>query len=222
MNLFDKNLIEDFASAENDSVVFFHGYGADAQDLFSLSEVIPTSKKLNWYFPNGPLSIPIGMGWTGHAWWQIPIERYQQQSGTLDISDEIPAGIDKLAAEFKNWIKEKGIDPKKLILGGFSQGGMLAFNLYLQMDVAPKGLIIMSSNLVNKAFLKTQLKEEHKNKTYFMSHGHQDPVLPIAGADRLQNFLNQAGMKGKFTRFHGGHEIPPPVIQEIGNYLNSL
>lgn len=222
MNLFDKNLIEDFASAENDSIVFFHGYGADAQDLFSLSEIIPTSKKFNWYFPNGPLSVPIGMGWTGRAWWPIPLERYQQQNGSLDISEEVPVGIDKLAVEFKNWVKEKNIDPKKLILGGFSQGGMLAFNLYLQMEVPPKGLIIMSSNLVNKVFLKTQFKETHKNQTYIMSHGHQDPVLPIAGADRLQNFLNHAGMKGKFVRFQGGHEIPPPVIHEIGNYLSHI
>lgn len=222
MTLFDKNLIEDFVSAENDTIVFFHGYGADAQDLFPLSEVIPTSKKFNWLFPNGPLSVPIGMGWTGRAWWPIPMERYQQQAGALDISDETPAGIDKLAAEFKVWIKEKKIDPKKLILGGFSQGGMLAFNLYLQLEEAPKGLIIMSSNLVNKNFLKSQIKGSHKNQTYIMSHGQQDPVLPMAGADRLQNFLNQAGMKGKFIRFQGGHEIPPPVIQEIGSYLNGI
>lgn len=221
MNLFDKNLIEDFTDTNNFSVILFHGYGADAQDLYPLSEIIPSSKKLNWFFPNGPLSIPIGMGWTGRAWWPIPLERYQQQSEKLDISEETPSGIDKLVVDFNKWVSDKKIDPNKLILGGFSQGGMLALNLFFQMPTPPKGLILMSSNLVNKTHLKSKLNENHKNKTYIMSHGHQDPILPIAGADRLQTFLNSAGLNGKFVRFQGGHEIPQMALIEIGNYLNN-
>ena len=52
-------------------VVMFHGYGADAFDLASLADVIPAKKPLNYLFPQGPLEVPIGPGWTGRAWWPI-------------------------------------------------------------------------------------------------------------------------------------------------------
>lgn len=220
MNLFDKNLLEDFSDSTNDSIIFFHGYGADAQDLFPLSDAIPTTKKYNWYFPNGPLSVPIGMGWEGRAWWQISVERYQQESSKLDISEEVPAGIDKLVTEFKLWLEAKKIDPKKLILGGFSQGGMLALNLFFNLETPPKALVLLSSNLVNKSALKNKIKPEMKDSTYIISHGHNDSVLPIAGADRMQSFLNSAGLKGKMIRFNGVHEIPQQIISEVGSFIS--
>ncbi len=215
MNLFDKNLLEDFQDPNLDSIVLFHGYGADAQDLFPLSKVIPTQKKFNWYFPNGPISIPLGVGWTGKAWWPISLDRYQKESRNLDISDEVPEDIEKLVSDFSSWIKAKKIDPKKLIIGGFSQGGMLALNLFFNLEVPPKALILLSSNLVNKTNLKKHLKSEMIDSAFFMSHGQNDPVLPMGGADRLHSFLTSAGLRGKMIRFNGGHEMV--LMGDCGN-----
>lgn len=220
MNIFDKNLIEGFSDPNLDSIVLFHGYGADANDLAPLSEYIPTSKKFNWYFPNGPLSIPLGGAWMGRAWWPIPLERYQQEGKNLDVSEEVPNGIDKLAIEFKKWLSAKNIDSKKLILGGFSQGGMLALDLFFELEAPPKALLLLSTNLINKKNLKTKFKKEMLNSQYFLSHGTSDPVLPISGSDRLQSFLNEYGIKGKKINFNGGHEIPPNILLEMGKFIS--
>ena len=61
-----------FAPTTNpDLVILFHGYGADAYDLQTLSDVLRPKKPTDFLFPQGVLEVPIGPGWTGRAWWNI-------------------------------------------------------------------------------------------------------------------------------------------------------
>ena len=41
------------------SVVLLHGYGADFSDLTSLADIIDMYQEWDWYFPNGPIEVPI-------------------------------------------------------------------------------------------------------------------------------------------------------------------
>ena len=60
--------LENNSDSEPSTVIFFHGFGADAYDLKSLSEVLSTKNPSRWVFPQGILEVPIGPGWTGRAW----------------------------------------------------------------------------------------------------------------------------------------------------------
>mgnify|MGYP002377935850 FL=1 len=222
MNLFDKDAVEIFEDEKYANVILFHGYGADAQDLYPLSRMIPTKVKCNWFFPQGPLSIPLGAHWVGKAWWPIPIDRYQEAGSTLDTSVEVPKGIEKLRAEFQKWLNMKRLDPKRTLICGFSQGGMLAQDLFFTFPQNFRALGLLSTNLINKAYLKAQPTENVKGKHAFISHGHSDPVLPIAGSKALDTFLNEAGLKTKTCHFSGGHEIPPIVLTQLGQFMDQV
>lgn len=221
MNLFDKNAVELFEDEKNVNIILFHGYGADANDLAPLSGMIPTQHKCNWFFPQGPLSIPLGAHWIGKAWWPIPIDRYQEAGSTLDTSIEVPKGIEKLREEFGKWLKMKDLDPTRTMIGGFSQGGMLAQDLFFTYPDHFRALGVMSTNLINKAYLKSLTTDSIKGKPAFISHGNQDPVLPVHGARALDSFLSQSGMKTKTVFFNGGHEIPSHVLNQMGQFLDS-
>ena len=41
----------------------------------SLSRVVRVDRATRWFFPEAPLTVDIGMGAAGRAWWQIDIER---------------------------------------------------------------------------------------------------------------------------------------------------
>jgi phospholipase/carboxylesterase len=207
-----------------DLIILFHGYGADAFDLQTMSDVINPKDAKNWLFPQAPLEVPIGPGWTGRAWWNIDMLAIQEaanRGGHRDMTNENPEGLIKFRPQLLEMIEKTKVPWNKIILGGFSQGAMLATDLFLHAPAAPKGLMIFSGQLICKENWKA-LVANRAGKKFFMCHGTKDPVLSITGAQRLESLLTQNGMKGKLLSFPGVHEIPQLAISAATEYLNSL
>lgn len=210
--------------AQEDSathLILFHGYGADAYDLRSLHEVIKAKGPTHFLFPQGVLEVPIGPGWTGRAWWNIDVEALQRaaMNGTpRDLSIEKPEGLEKLRPRIFEMIDALRVPWNRIILGGFSQGAMLATDLFLRAPEAPKGLVILSGALLNKDEWK-KLAPNRTGSSFFMSHGSHDQVLAHKGAAQLETLLVQSGLKGSLMTFSGGHEIPMNVIDKLNQYL---
>lgn len=203
-------------------IVFFHGYGADAQDLFPLGETIRTKQTSNWLFPQGILEVPIGPGWTGRAWWPINMQEIQDAANrgeTRDFSQITPPGMEKARVQALEMIKQLRVPWSQIVLGGFSQGAMLATDLYLRAPETPKGLVIMSGTLLSQDEW-APLAANRAGESFFQSHGEHDTVLGVKQARKLETVLTQNGMKGRLQSFAGGHEIPPAVMMKIGEYLN--
>lgn len=203
-------------------VILFHGYGADCNDLRPLGEMISTKKTYNWLFPNGPLEVPIGPAWMGRAWWNIDMMEIQRamETGThRDFSNEAPKGMEKAVDAAFEMIRQMRVPWNQIILGGFSQGAMLATELYMRAPETPKGLVIMSGTLVNQDKLKALIPNRAGEK-FFQSHGEADQVLGFKQAQKLETLLTQNGMKGSLMSFRGGHEIPAQVLTKIGEYIN--
>lgn len=205
-------------------IIFFHGYGADCNDLFSLGEMITTKQTYNWLFPNGSLEVPIGPGWTGRAWWPINMMEIQEAAARgehRDFSRATPQGAEKAIQATSEMLKQLRVPWNQIILGGFSQGAMLATELFLTAPETPRGLVIMSGTLIDQPRW-SELAKHRKGSRFFQSHGMMDPILGYKQAQQLETMLTQAGMIGRLEGFRGGHEIPMPVIQKIGAYINTL
>lgn len=197
-------------------VIMFHGYGANAQDLFPLAEYLSTKTELNWLFPDGIFEVPIGPGWTGKGWWPISLDRL-----TEDITHEIPTQLPTARKKTLEMISALKVPWNKLIFAGFSQGGMLAVDLCLQAPENPMGLVVMSSSLINKKEWQEKVSAR-KGLPFIQSHGEQDAVLPFKGAQKLYQFLKENGLAGEFVKFSGGHEIPPPALMKISQFLDKV
>jgi phospholipase/carboxylesterase len=205
-------------------LILFHGYGADAYDLQTLSDVIETPWPTDWLFPQGPMEVPIGPGWTGRAWWNINMDAIQEAAARgehRDLSEEYPEGLKKIRPRIFEMIEKTGIPWKRVILGGFSQGAMLATDIFLHAPETAKALLILSGNLLCKKDWVSLIKN-HEGGRFFMSHGKNDAVLAHSGAARLETALTQNGMKGRLLSFAGGHEIPPQIILAARDFLKTL
>ncbi|ABZ95968.1 Esterase [Leptospira biflexa serovar Patoc strain 'Patoc 1 (Ames)'] len=206
------------------TVVLFHGYGASAFDLFPIHEVLVTDQKFNWVFPHGHLSIPLMPGYSGRAWFPIDMAALEEAIAKNDFrnfADKDPEGMDIARASTYLMLDALGVPWNQLILGGFSQGAMLATDITLRNELTPKGLMILSGALVNESLWK-ELAPKKSNLRFFQSHGEYDPILGYASAKKLEKLLRNSGLLGEFISFGGGHEIPAPVVQGISRYLNSL
>jgi phospholipase/carboxylesterase len=205
-------------------LILFHGFGADAKDLFSLSEITPAPENLNWLFPNGPLEVSIGPGATGRAWWPIDMAAFNAHiaSGiSRDMSKDTPVGLESAFEKSIKMIQDLRTPWNKIIIGGFSQGAMLATELFLRAPESPKGLVFLSGTTLH-ADQWRDLATTRKGVPFFMSHGDRDPVLGIKYAQMAETIFTQAGMIGRLHTFSGGHEIPEPILQKLGGFLTSL
>lgn len=205
------------------TLILFHGYGADAYDLQSLSDAIIPPQETQWLFPQGILEVPIGPGWTGRAWWPIDIARLEaaNRGEPFDFSSSKPDGLDALRVRIDQMIAELKTPWSNIILGGFSQGAMLATDTFLRASENPKGLIVLSGALVNKEEWK-KLAPNRKGSPVFMSHGKNDAILPLRSASQLESLLIGAGLKGSLMSFDGGHEIPYTVIERANQWLKTI
>jgi phospholipase/carboxylesterase len=118
-------------------------------------------------------------------------------------------------------IDKLNVPPERLVLGGFSQGAMLATELVLRMPTPPAGLAILSGTLVNEVDWKERATKL-KGFQFFQAHGQRDTVLGFKQAKRLETLLREAGWVGQLQEFAGGHEIPSEVIIRLGAYLRKV
>lgn len=206
--------IEVFNNPDGKWIVLFHGYGADANDLAGLTDSFNFQKPANWLFPNGHLSVPIGPGWTGRAWWQIKMSDLEG-----DWTERRAPDMDQAVEKAFKMFSSMKFEWKDVIIGGFSQGAMLATEVFLKAPETPAGLICLSGTLLSKTTWE-KMAPNRSGSQVLMSHGEMDQVLPHKGSIQLQKFFETHKIKTQFVSFRGGHEIPFQVIEKMKSYIS--
>ena len=201
------------------AIVLFHGYGANMHDLFPLWEIWDEAD-INWYFPNGVLSLPMGY-YEGRAWFSIDmqaLDRAMRLGEFRDMAGSIPPEFEITLSQQEEFLREISKNKLKLIIGGFSQGAMCASHLAMKKDLSIDGLILLSGCVL----ASSKYPEHAKGIPFYQAHGTQDPILPLSGAKMLEEKLISMDFKGSLHVFNGGHEIPPEVVIQVKDFISSL
>jgi len=207
-------------------VVLLHGFGAPADDLLPLAEVLAPPGSIRFAFPGAPITLP-GMWGAGRAWWMIDVGRFEQASrgGLRELSDEVPAGLDEARAQVLAMLDELepllGVSGERVALGGFSQGAMLSCDVALRSRRPLAGLLLMSGVLLCRPQW-LRLMPERAGLPVFQSHGSQDPLLPFELAAELRDAMTAAGLAVDWLEFPGGHEIPLEVVERASAFLRRV
>ena len=202
--------------SEKNNVILLHGYGADNQDLFGLADFLDPEGEWSFYFPQAPIEVPIGPAWMGRAWFPIP---QRDLEVGIDYSHKRPPGIDAAAQAVGDLIFD--LNSERLVLGGFSQGAMMAVDVAMNNANDVEAMILLSGTLVDRGGW-TAKAGGLKGKKFFQSHGLSDTVIPVAKGQALFDLLKAAGLEGGLHTFPGGHEIPMPVLNKAKQFLSGL
>jgi phospholipase/carboxylesterase len=137
----------------------------------------------------------------------------RSQGGTWDAAlgafGPDVAQIDRLLREVFDRFP---VDPKAVAVAGFSDGASYALSLGLTNGDLFRSVIAFSPGFV-------ALVERHGSPRVFVSHGVDDPVLPIDQASRYWVPLLRARYRVRYREFPGGHEVPPPIAREAVEWL---
>jgi phospholipase/carboxylesterase len=215
-------------------VFLCHGYGAGGDDLVSLAPELMSRheglrERVRFVFPEAPLDLALEGAPGGRAWWALDMNRLvllQQDpaAGISRLRKESPEALPKarklLMGALDEALRQTKLSTGSAVLGGFSQGAMLATDVTLRLEEAPAALCIFSGTLIAEDQWRPRAAAR-RGLQVFQSHGRQDPLLPFANAEALRDLLTEGGLQVEFLPFNDGHTITEEALSRFGALLES-
>jgi phospholipase/carboxylesterase len=214
---------------EGPLVVLMHGFGAPATDLVPLFRTLQVPPEVRFAFPAAPLVLDARAADDDapRAWWMIDIARMQTailRGDGPDLAREAPPGLPAARAAVRDMLtaieRELATPPERVVLGGFSQGAMLACDVTLRAERPPAGLVILSGAPVCVDEWQA-LASKRAGLRVLQSHGRSDPILPFEGGEWLRDLLVGSGVNVEWVPFNGGHGIPSGVLERLGQFVTA-
>jgi phospholipase/carboxylesterase len=208
-------------------VVLLHGFGAPGDDLMPMAAELELDPRVRFVFPEGPLAFDLGMSFgESRAWWMIDMSRMASllfAGRASELMRDVPEGMadarGQVIALFDEMERALNVRGEQVILGGFSQGAMLATDVALRTERPLAGLVLLSGMLLAEPEW-TELAKKRRGLPVFQSHGAADPLLPLSVARPLTELLQKSGLELEHVEHGGGHEIPLPVLLRLRKFIN--
>lgn len=193
-------------------LIMLHGYGSDANDLFSFASELPD--ELFIISAQAPYPLPP----YGNAWYAINFDSVHGK-----FSDDVQAvgSREKIAAFIDEVITNYPVDSDNLTLLGFSQGTILSYAVALSYPQKVKNVIALSGYINLDIIDKDFRKNDFSNLSVYASHGTVDQVIPISWARRSPEILKQLGIEHKYSEFPVGHGVAPQNLMEIKSWIKN-
>jgi phospholipase/carboxylesterase len=185
------------------ALVLFHGRGADEHDLFPLLDALDPERRLLGITLRGPLSLP-----PGGAHWYVVRRVGSPDPGTfLPTVCAVSARLDGL-----------GVPPERTVLGGFSQGAVMAYSLGLARGrPRPAGIVALSGfTPVVEGF---ELDLDAPLPRIAIGHGTFDPVISVEFGRAARDRLVAAGADVLYREYPLPHAIDPGFLAELRPWL---
>jgi phospholipase/carboxylesterase len=197
-------------------VVLLHGFMGTPEDLAPFARSLGVDAR--FLFPEAPLDLaPLGL--RGRGWWpKIPPNAGPDRS--RDPSHVVPDGFGVARTHLDELIEdlEPMIGERPFVLGGFSQGAMLACDFALRTSRAIDGLVFFSVAPVAQREWRSRYAARSGLRA-LISHGRLDADLSFDVSARFQGELQAAGWDVTWLPFDGGHEVPLVIWRALKKWL---
>jgi phospholipase/carboxylesterase len=194
--------------AELPLVIVMHGRGADANDLADLAPMIDDGYR--FVFPNAAKPFEPSPGYTfGWSWFDgWPPEG----NSIVDSRTKLIALIDDLVARYPT-------PEGKLVVAGFSQGGMMAIDVGFRTQQKVAGIVVMSGAIFEADMPDLRAQ---RDLPVLLIHGTQDDMIPVLAARRTRHILEEHGVSPEYHEFPMGHHVTPESMAVVREFLGRV
>jgi len=210
-------LILEPAQATDSCVIWLHGLGADRYDFEPVAQMLqqqlPTTRFVLPQAPRRPVT--INGGWSMPSWYDIlamsPARAIDKEQ--METSAQTVIGLIEEQ-------RDGGIDPARIILAGFSQGGAVVFHTAFLRWQGPLGGLLALSTYAPTFADDLQLDAARRSLPVLCLHGSQDEVVPPFMGRAAYDALTAQGAAVDWREYPMGHEVMLEEIQDIGDWLS--
>ena len=186
------------------SLVLLHGYGSHMGDLAGLAPMIGNN---NHYFClNAPIELSFGYIPGSYSWFDTDEKNLETITNSVTL---IKSTLDLI-------MQKHEIPYSEMVIGGFSQGGMVATHIGLTQKINFKGVISMSSRLLQDDVQITN------QSPVFISHGTNDQVISVEEGRKSREILEKLECKVSYKEYGMAHEIRQETINDLKEWLRKI
>ncbi|MFY8275523.1 alpha/beta hydrolase [Pseudoalteromonas sp. SSDWG2] len=203
------------SSLHKATVIWLHGLGDSGDGFAPIAPhlALPDELGVKFLFPHAPIQpVTINGGMEMRAWYDIKsldLDKRADAQGVQQSADRISALLDEQIAA--------GIPASKIILAGFSQGGVIALHLAPRFEHKLGGVMALSTYMSQPELLAQQAK--HTDLTIFMAHGDFDNVVPLSAGKQALDCLSSAGMDVSWQSYAMAHQVCDEELRAIRQWL---
>jgi phospholipase/carboxylesterase len=188
------------------ALVLFHGRGADEHDLYQLLDFLDPERRLLGVTPRGPFSFPPG----GAHWYALREVGFPDPDTFLDTYANVGTWLD-------GFLEEHGLGHDRTVLGGFSQGAVMAYSFGLGAGrPRPAALLALSGFLPTVDGFELDLSDI---PPVAIGHGTYDPIISVEFGRRARLLLEEAGASVLYRDYPLPHAIDPTFLIELREWL---
>lgn len=197
-------------------IVGIHGFGDRMSAYVGTSNSFCPDGAFGLY-PESPYPFPLGeespMGWT---WWY-----WSDSTEPVIISNDLTLkqSINWIVAAIKEVEASYPIDPSKVFLFGFSQGGFLTFTAGTEHPELFRGLLPAGGWMEIDTLNPKPLDSLALRVPVRALHGYYDNVVEYAGAEEAVAFLESQGVQAELLRYPVKHQLTNEMYDDARDFI---
>jgi phospholipase/carboxylesterase len=202
------------------AVIWLHGLGADGYDFYPLVPQLGVQNELGvrFVFPHAPLrAVTINNGLVMRAWYDVrgfDLGEEEDEKGLRDSEARVRTLVEREV--------ERGIEPPRIVLAGFSQGGAIALQTLLRYPQRLAGGMVLSAYLTLPHTLEAEASEANLGAAIFMAHGTRDPIVPLEAGKTSAEALSARGYRVNWRTYPMEHQVCPQEVEDIAAWLREV
>jgi phospholipase/carboxylesterase len=127
---------------------------------------------------------------------------------------------ERLETFLEQCLERYPIDPKRLALLGFSQGGVMAYSLALSKPQRFSALAALSTWLPGELAQRLGIGDGVRDLPVLVQHGTDDPTIEVARARDSVERLRDLKVQLTYREYGMGHEITPRGLGDLSAWLD--
>ncbi len=203
------------------AIVWLHGLGADGHDFEPIVDEFDFGQlpAIRFVFPHAPMrAVTINSGYVMRAWYDIVSPDFspgrEEAEGVRASARQIEALLDRE--------NERGIPDSRIVLAGFSQGGVIALHTGLRRSRRLAGILALSCYLPLADTLAAEAHDSNRDVPIFMAHGRADPVIPYDFGKRSATLLQAQNYRVLWHGYAAGHTVCLEELHDVEAWLQQV
>jgi phospholipase/carboxylesterase len=202
------HVVRPAAGEPHGALVLLHGRGADEHDLLPVLDLLDPRRRLIGITPGGPLQLPPG----GRHWYIVPRVGFPDH-------DTFHASYARLCAFLDAVPEAIGVPWEQIVLGGFSQGGVMSYAAGLGPGrPRPAGIVALSSFVPTVDGWAPDLAAA-RGLPVWIAHGRRDPVIGVEFGRAARDLLTEGGLDVTYDESDAAHHVDPRSISELPAWI---
>ncbi|GJQ21210.1 MAG: phospholipase [Bacteroidia bacterium] len=191
--------------AGHPAVILLHGRGASEDDLLGLSPYFDP------HFLIIAVRAPLEFGYGGFTWYDLQEIGAPEPAQFAQSYERLVKFIDDVRTHYP-------VDPERIVLVGFSMGGVMAYAVSLTEPEKIHSVVAHSAYLPENSNLVFRWGAL-KGKGFFVAHGAADPVIRVEYARRAKTLLERTEADLVYREYPLQHSMSEESVMDFTQWL---